>query len=868
MLILPPQKKNRKLAKNLQKSDEPEVTQEVYYLGMNEKKMAMSQISFCALVLLACFSSIAMFSDEIEPYQDGKRHSRVSARHIEAGGIGYSQGYTTLEGFFAPDPQQWLLMPFLDLRGHVFNNGKIAANAGLGFRGISGCRTYGLNAYYDYRNTKRLHYNQVSVGLETLGTLWDFRINGYWPVGRKITSPYNVKFGSFSGHYLLLSQKRQFAMKGGDAEIGFHFGKIQNFDFYAAAGPYYFIGEIGPNTWGGKARLAGMYKEYITVGVSNSYDRMFHNHFQGQLTFTLPFGGRSRVKKTDACNSCIMADAIVSRMVQPIEREEIIVVGKGNQSPTAIDPATGNPYFFLFVNNMSHSDGTYESPYPTLVQAQDNSSPNDIIYVFPGDGTTTGMDSGIALKANQMFWGSGVSHSIQTSEGTISIPAQTGSSPTITNTNINTDGNAITLATHNSISGFNITSARNDAIFGTDPQSLEVSSCTIKNTTTYAIEAIFSGNTSISLTNNQFLNNVNGVILTLNGTSTVVCSDNTFDSQTSSSSIPVEISANSNVFTANIQNNVFSNNATGSIRFDLNTVVDANITLSNNSITNNGTGSVGVELGSSFVILPTGTTDNCFITSSGNLFSGNASHSLYLDPSGAFTTLAFTASTNTMSNNGGSALVIATPADTLTLLATDNMITECDDNGIAVISSTAVTTTGTITINNNTITNIGNNGIAINQDFSNLDLTILNNEINICDGTGIVSFPPTDIDSWALNISDNTIGNCQNNGGNAASGISLDNYLNLTATMTNNTFSDNVSPSVALGLFSSGNPAICLTLTGNSCNVDPSYSLTNPGSGAFNLSPCDVDSANIGMITTSGVITPVQSCPDATPCPP
>ena len=137
------------------------------------------------------------------------------------------------------------------------------------------------------------------------------------------------------------------------------------------------------------------------------------------------------------------------------------------------------PYFFVFVDNTSSSNGTYESPYHSLAQAQDNSSPNDIIYVFPGDGTTTGMDSGISLQANQKFWGSGISHSIQTSEGTISIPAQSSSSPTITNTNIDTDGNAITLATNNAISGFTITSAINDAIYGTDPQSLEVSSCTI-----------------------------------------------------------------------------------------------------------------------------------------------------------------------------------------------------------------------------------------------------------------------------------------------------------------------------------------------------------------------------------------------------
>ncbi len=103
--------------------------------------------------------------------------------------------------------------------------------------------------------------------------------------------------------------------------------------------------------------------------------------------------------------------------------------------------------------------------------------------------------------------------------------------------------------------------------------------------------------------------------------------------------------------------------------------------------------------------------------------------------------------------------------------------------------------------------------------------------------------------------------------GNAASAISFDNYLNLTATVENNTFLDNVSPSVAFGFFTSGNPTVCLTLTGNNSNIDPSYSLTNPGSGAFNLSPCNVDSVNVGTITESGTISPVQSCSSPTPCP-
>ncbi len=826
--------------------------------------------SYSLALFLACSTASAVFSNEKEQAsseicQDGEKHYRVAARHIEGGGIGYNRGYTTLETFLAPDPNQCPVMPFMDVRGHVFDNGRWAANAGTGMRGIWGCRTYGINAYYDYRNTKKRNYNQVGVGLETLGTLWDFRINGYLPFGKKITSPYNSKFDHFSGHNLILSQKYQFAMKGADAELGFHFAKSRLFDFYAAAGPYYYIGEIGHNIWGGKARISGKFKEYITLEISDSYDRMFHNKFQGQLTFTLPFGGRSRVKKTGACNSCRMADVIVSRMVQPVGREEIIVVGKGKKNATAIDPATGQPYFFVFVDNTSHSSGTYESPYPTLGLAQTNSGPNDVIYVFPGDGTTTGMDSGIALQANQKFWGSGVNQLIQTTAGTISIPAQSSSSPTITNTNINTAGNAITLATNNAISGFTITSAMNDAIFGINPQNLEVSSCIFENTTTYTIEASFPDNASISITNNQFVDNVNGIFLTLNATSEVDCSDNTFTGQTSISSVPLEIAANSNVFGAHIENNVFNDNTTGSIRFDLNNVVDADIRILNNAITNNGTGSQA-SLGSSVTVISSGTVNNCAIALRDNTFSGNTSNSLYMHTSGAFTTLEVTASKNIMSNNGGSAAVLATPVDDLTLLATNNRITECYDNAIAVISSGS-TSTGNITINNNTITDIGNasNGIAVNQDFSTLNLTILNNKIDSCEGTGILSFSPDGIDSLALNVSDNTISNCQNLSSNAASGLDIEQYTSLAASVTNNTLSDNTGLAVLVGSSLTG-PTACLTLTGNNSSTD--YQLTSPGDGVFNLSPCDVDSVNVGTINTSGTITNVQSCPGAIPCPP
>jgi len=828
---------------------------------------------------LLCFTALAFAENtptttDSEDCPSGSKHYRASVRHIEGGGIGYDDGYTTLEGFFAPDPQKLAVMPFLDVRGHVFDSGKMAANAGLGFRGILGCRTYGLNAYYDYRNTKRRHYNQIGLGLETLGTLWDIRLNGYLPIGKKISSPYDSEFGAFFGNSLLVSQKHQFAMKGADAEMGFHFGKTRLFDFYAAAGPYYYIGEIGGNTWGGKGRIAGMFKEYITLEISNSYDRMFDNNFQCQLTFSLPFGGKSKVKRRCDTSSCKKSQTLVTRMVQQVGREEIIVVGKARRNVVATNPLTGAPLVFVFVDNTSKSNGSYESPYHTLAQAEASSKPGDIIYVFPGDGTTTGMASGITLQADQKFWGSGTSHVTLTSQGAITIPAQTTTAPLITNTDINTSGDAITLATNNAISGFTITSARRDATYGVDPQSLEVSFCTIENTTTFAIQASFSGDASVVITNNQFLNNANGVNLTLNGTSTLDISDNTFKNQSSISNAPIEIISNNNVLTAHIENNVIDSNIKGSIYAGITSVLNANFIVVNNTITNNGTGAAGAQFGSSFVINPLGSTSNCSIALENNTFSQNGSSALVIDGSGVISNLDITASSNIMSNNGtlsnggGSGIVLASPVDVLTLQANNNTITNNYENGIAVINNSAVTTTGNITISNNTIKDIftnGSNGIAVNQDFSTLTLTILNNTIDNCDGSGVVSYAPTGITSFTFNASGNTITNCQNSASNLGGGIAIDQFSTLYATIENNTLLNNVTSALHIGTTLSSD-SVCLKLTGN--NSDNAYDLSNGASGTFNLTPCDAATVNTGSINPSGTITYITSCPGGSACPP
>jgi hypothetical protein len=144
---------------------------------------------------------------------------------------------------------------------------------------------------------------------------------------------------------------------------------------------------------------------------------------------------------------------IMDRALQRVDREEILVLDHKRSTSKAINPATGKPYTFWFVSNTSHSQGTIESPFNTLLAAEAASAPNDVIYVFTGDGTDTGMNSGIALKRGQQLLGAGINQTMATTEGKITIPAQDVGLPIISNTNDPSGFGVQLIAGNNVVSG-------------------------------------------------------------------------------------------------------------------------------------------------------------------------------------------------------------------------------------------------------------------------------------------------------------------------------------------------------------------------------------------------------------------------------
>lgn len=254
----------------------------------------------------------------------------VYVDHVEGHWLDNRQGYTSL-GVFLPVPilKSSTFLPFVDLRGHWFNNGKAAANLGGGLRYINTktSRVFGVNAFYDYR---RISWNndahQLGIGFEALSPCWDIRINGYLPLGERSFHSKRHCF-EFSGDFFATCRASRSSMSGFDAEIGKWLTRCNCFNLYGAVGFYsYFPNKHNRNLYGGQARLLADIGRYVSLEVRGGYDQVSHGMMQGRIAITIPFDAIFRRTGNNCndrgCQSCCCFDIAC----QPIYRQEIIAL--------------------------------------------------------------------------------------------------------------------------------------------------------------------------------------------------------------------------------------------------------------------------------------------------------------------------------------------------------------------------------------------------------------------------------------------------------------------------------------------------------------------------------------------------------------
>lgn len=249
----------------------------------------------------------------------------IYLEHTEGRWLDNNQGYTSL-GIFLPLPVLGSkFLPFVDLREHLFNNGKTAGNFGAGLRFIDyeTSTAFGVNAFFDYRKASWNHYfYQLGLGFEVLTPCYDFRVNTYLPIGEKYGHSKLQVFNLGDGFQAICRERRS-SMYGYDLEIGRWLKKAllcDYLDLYGAIGFYSFFPQKHHQIiYGGEARLVSRFGRYVSFEIKGGYDCVFHGLVQGKIALNIPFD----IFKTGQCCSkeCCCSYDIVC---QPVYRQEII----------------------------------------------------------------------------------------------------------------------------------------------------------------------------------------------------------------------------------------------------------------------------------------------------------------------------------------------------------------------------------------------------------------------------------------------------------------------------------------------------------------------------------------------------------------
>lgn len=267
---------------------------------------------FLILGFLFSFSSSLIADDDDLMMRLGYRSKR---------GLGYKYGYGTLGLFYTPSNNWDHCQPIVDVRVHRIDTGHIASNAGLGVRKRICDHIFGVNAFYDFRDTRLADYHQFGVGSELFTPCFDIRFNAYFPISPR-RRHHNTIFFLGDG-FRATRHLREFTSHMAELELGRALGCFSIFSPYIAAGAYYLKSRAKGNAYGVKWRVATSAYRYLNFEVAGAYDHIFKNRVQVYAGVDFPVKKFSRSCSTSS-NKC--SDSYDDCLKEAIYRNELIIL--------------------------------------------------------------------------------------------------------------------------------------------------------------------------------------------------------------------------------------------------------------------------------------------------------------------------------------------------------------------------------------------------------------------------------------------------------------------------------------------------------------------------------------------------------------
>ncbi|MEQ9622702.1 inverse autotransporter beta domain-containing protein, partial [Coleofasciculus chthonoplastes] len=436
-------------------------------------------------------------------------------------GIGYStsgagyDGFTRLDSFLPLLQIPGSTLTFLEGQLQLDNSANLGGNLLVGHRFYhqSLNRIFGGYLGFDRRDTGNTTFHQLGVGLETLGEVWDVRLNGYFPLGDSrdlvdetvFDTGFQLTDSFFSDHFLVVQgqrqrgQVRQFeaAMTGFDLEVGARLAKWgQGGGLRGYGGLYYYDATGSDSSLGWRMRLEVQPTDTLNFGVAVQEDQIFGTNV---IVSVGAIFGKTRSSRNAG---------ILSRLGDGVGRTSSITVDSQTESDffseeittAATNPQTGEPYVFQHVNlGASGGNGTVETPFGTvdLALAATRSDGNDIVYVQTG--TNPGIPAFTIPDQVQVLSTAPIQQLDTVEFSRVQLPLSgAGVFPQVMDT--------VTLGNNTVLSGFTITGVTNPGIVARDISNGEVRDSIINSSSQAGVLLENTGG-SISFTNSAIAGN-------------------------------------------------------------------------------------------------------------------------------------------------------------------------------------------------------------------------------------------------------------------------------------------------------------------------------------------------------------------------
>jgi trimeric autotransporter adhesin len=816
----------------------------------------MKVLSIAGLLMMAAFPCAALAQT---PTPEASRiPARLGVGHTSSqGGI---DGATRLEGFIPLAQTTGQRITFLEGQFLLDNGGDIGGDILLGYRRYDANkdRIWGGYLGFDHQQTDENSFNQIGLGVESLGKTWDFRANAYLPIGDTRDLIDETTFDSgfrnvrgFQQHQFVLGRERtrqvisdyEAALGGLDAEVGARLAHWSTGDLRGYGGLYFYDAAGSDSTLGWRLRLDADPNRNVNLGVALQGDERFGTNLSFSVAFTFPgIRGSDRVPSPET---------VVSRLGEPIARTPGIVVAAQREVDTKVDrqvsplenPEESRPYRFQHVTlGASGGDGTFENPFGTVQAALNNtrSDGNDIVYVDRGSNpeipafTIPNRVQVFSQGPVQYLAGLPFPGFPRTRVRLPFSPVPNYDDGILVRLPLSGDGNfprirggsandLVTLGDRTTLAGFQLLDARGNGIVANNITDLELRSNTITN----------SGERGI------FLNNAAGSVVMFDNTVTgsrggagsgqgILIRDNvdaaievTMNRQrlenqriglelVSVGDRSRDIDPQQNL---TIRNTAIANSREQGLRIQSDGPGNQQLSFRNGEIRNNGTQGVSIQA------------------------TNTASQEIYLDQ-------------NIISNNGGAGIQ--------------------SQGGIPGGASTSAQE---IFVRNNTIENNRGAGIDINgYDSSAQEFAIGNNTIRNNGGAGIqgiannASFQEyvTDPSNGSFGISNNTIS------GNGGQGITLQaNDLSTSVTdFVGNNVSNNQPNVDGIVVASNTNTAkVCVVALSNTSSIRLDNNSANLATGLFEVGDLpNIANLNVGRVSLVANIATFTDKPGARSC--